>query len=116
MSGARTGFVDRASGAVPAYSLLGFQTSGDHTIITPHYGRRIRVVQCALIAHGDVYVYFRSGAGGDAITGSISMTNNTGYVMPFSDVGWFQTDEGEALEINLSAAIYVGGVLAYVEV
>jgi len=114
--GPRQGFVDRIGGSVPAFTLLGFNTSGDHTIVTPSYGHRIRVIQCALLAHGAVFVYFRSGAGGTALTGSIPMTLNTGFVLNFSNAGWFETADGETLEINLSGDQYVGGVLAYVEV
>jgi hypothetical protein len=39
-----------------------------------------------------------------------------GEVLSFNPVGWFETVAGEALDINLSGAVAVGGHLTYVEV
>jgi hypothetical protein len=44
------------------------------------------------------------------------MTDFTGFVLSYNPAGWFETDIGETLEINLSADKYVGGSLVYVEV
>jgi hypothetical protein len=41
---------------------------------------------------------------------------NTGAGCTFCPVGVFETTSGEALQINLHAAIAVGGSLVYVEV
>jgi hypothetical protein len=41
---------------------------------------------------------------------------NTGVSSPYSPVGLFQTVSGEALDINLSGNIAVGGHLVYVTV
>jgi len=109
-------FTDRRSGLVPKFALVGFETSGDHTLVTPTFGKKVRVIALSLIANGDVSVYLRSAAAGDAITGSFSLAENSGFVMPFSLAGWFETVAGETLEINLSADVYIGGSLVYVEV
>jgi len=105
--------LDRQSGVVPTFLGVGTETSGDNTLVLGHYRMRIRVYSLALYSADGVVVYFRSGAGGTAITGSLDMNPHGELVMPHSATGWFETEEGESLELNLSAAVYVGGCLVY---
>ena len=41
---------------------------------------------------------------------------NSGFVIPFSPIGWFETVAGALLNLELSAAVNVAGFVAYVEV
>lgn len=74
--------------------------------------RKIRVVSYVLIANAAVNVKFQSHVTGD-LTGLLYLAANGGAVAPFSPVGWFETVLGEALDINLSGGIPVGGHLTY---
>jgi hypothetical protein len=67
-------------------------------------------------AAGTVNAKFQSGASGTDKTGLTYMIANSGIVRPFNPAGWFETAAGALLNLNLSAAIAVGGCLAYVEV
>jgi uncharacterized lipoprotein YbaY len=46
----------------------------------------------------------------------MSLVANTGFVLPFNPVGWFETASNTLLNLELSAAISVDGSLVYVEV
>ena len=105
--------LDRSSGIVPQFQGVGVETSGDTTLVAARYGQRIRVYAVSLFSADDVVIYFRSDAGGTAITGSFDFHPRGDLVMPFSQVGWFETADGATLEINLSADVYVGGVVVY---
>jgi hypothetical protein len=91
-------------------------SSGDNEIVAAIPGKRIAVVQLALISNGTVNAKFQSGAGGTGLTGLFYLVANTGFVLPKSDHPWFLTAIGSNLNLNLSAAIAVGGVLSYIEV
>lgn len=41
---------------------------------------------------------------------------NTGFVLPFNPVGWFQTATNTLLNLELSGAISVDGCVVYIEV
>ena len=47
------------------------------------------------------------------LTGLAYLTANGGYVVPYYGGGHFQTLSGESLDLNLSAAVAVGGWLVY---
>jgi hypothetical protein len=67
------------------------------------------------VSNGTVNAKFQSSTGGD-ITGLLYLVANTGASSGYSPTGHFETVSGEALELNLSGAIAVGGHLSYVEV
>ncbi len=97
-------------------AVISASSSGDNTIVAAVSGKRIVPIQIALISNGTVNVKFQSGASGTNLTGLFYLIANTGFVMPKSDTGWFQTASGSLLNLNLSGAVAVGGVLSYVEV
>lgn len=74
--------------------------------------RKIRVVSYVIVANAAVNVKFQSHTAGD-LTGLLYNAANGGVAAPFSPVGWFETVAGEALDINLSGAVAVGGHLTY---
>lgn len=99
-------------------SRLGISTSasGDTTLVTLVSAQRVKVYGLALIANGDVNVTFKSAAG-TSISGSLPLgVKGNGFVLPINtSVSWFDTGVGNALIINLSAAVQVSGFLVYAQ-
>lgn len=95
------------------YLAISASSSGDTTLIAAIASTVIRVVNLCLIANGTVNVKFKRGS--TDITGLYYLVANAGAVLPEASRGWFETGSNEALVINLSAAVAVGGHLAYVE-
>lgn len=75
-------------------------------------GLIITVIQYKLLAVGAVNVKFQSAS--SDITGLDYLSTDGGVVVPYSPVGWFDTAANAALNINLSGAVAVGGVLSYI--
>ena len=103
----------------PKFAKISTASSGNSSLVALVSAKKIRVTSMFLVANAAVTVYFRSG-GGTAICGDgtngLSLAANSGFVLPFNPVGYFESASGEALEINLSGAIIVAGSLTYVEV
>jgi len=98
----------------PVFVALDVATSGDNTLVAAAgAGNKIRVHQLLLVSAGTVNARFESGAGGTALTGQMNLVANTGFVLPFSPIGWFETAANTLLNLELSAAVSVDGVLAY---
>ena len=98
----------------PKFASVAASSSGANAIVAAVTGKRIRVVSAFLMANGSVNGKWQSAS--TDITGLAYLIVNVGYVLPFNPTGWFQTAAGEALNLNLSAAIAAGGCLTYVEV
>jgi hypothetical protein len=90
--------------------------NGNNTVVAAVTGRKIRVLSAVLVAAGTVAPQFQSGAGGTNLTGAMPMVANGVLTLPFNPEGWFETAAGQLLNLNLSGAILVAGVLSYVEV
>jgi len=88
-------------------------TNGDNTLVAAVAGKRIRVLSFLMIASGTVTVRFESGAGGSPLTGQMPLVVNSGMAPTYNPAGWFITNAGEALNMELSAAVSVDGVLNY---
>jgi len=97
----------------PKFAVINLSASGD--IVALVASKKIRVLALTVIAAGTVNVTFRSG-GSTAKTGVMPLIANTGFVLPFNPVGWFETVSGEKLDALLSASIDVDGFLTYIEV
>ena len=92
-------------------------TSGDNSIVAAVTGKRIKVLGLVMVAAGAVTARFESAAGGTALTGQMSLITGTPIVLPLDlEVGHFETAAGAALNLELSGAVSVDGVLTYVEV
>ena len=107
---------DTAGDLTPKPAVIDTATSGDTTLVAAVSGKKIRVLSCFLMAAGTVNVRFESGTGGTALTGQMNLVANTGFVLPFNPIGWFETAASALLNLELSAAISVDGCLNYVEV
>ena len=90
--------------------------SGDNTLVAAVTGKRIRVIFMDMLASAAVNARFESAAGGTALTGLHYLAANGGWVWQYNPVGWIETLAGELLNLELSGAIAVGGVIGYVEV
>jgi len=91
-------------------------TSGDNTLVAAVAGKKIKVLSVKLIVSGAVDLCFESGAGGEALTGVMSMAQDgNGFVLPATQPGfhWFETAAGQALNLDLSDAVQVSGCLSY---
>ena len=92
-------------------------TSGDNTIVAAFPNRKIRVLNYTVIASGDVSIRWKSAS--TALSGAMAVATNGGAApagaaqSPSGQIGLFETAIGEALVLNLSAAIQVSGHLAY---
>lgn len=100
----------------PLFATIVASSSGVTNIIALVSAKRIRVLALQLVANAAVNVKWQSHVTPTDLTGLAYLAANGGYVLPFNPLGWFQTVAGEALDINLSTAVAVGGSLTYVTV
>jgi hypothetical protein len=108
--------LDGTTALTPKYASISTASSGNTTAVAAVTSKKIRVLSYRFQSDGDVSVKFRSATAGD-ITGAMATgAKGGGGGASFSPVGHFETVAGEALQINLSAAVQVSGHLVYVEV
>jgi hypothetical protein len=100
----------------PKFAVIVASASGATTVVAAVTSKKIRVLRLSLVANAAVNVKFQSHATPTDKTGLYYLAANGGWVEPFCPVGIFETIGGEALDINLSGAVAVGGCLTYVEV
>lgn len=100
----------------PKFVTVVASASGVTNVLALVAAKKLRVLALQLTANAAVNVKWQSHVTPTDITGLAYLAANGGYVLPFNPVGWFQTIAGEALDINLSGAVAVGGSLTYVEV
>lgn len=100
----------------PKFAAINASTNGNNTLVGAVTSKKIRVLAVSIVSSGTVNAKFQDGAGGTDKTGLYYMIANTGFVLPYNPVGWFETTANTLLNLNLSAATAVGGCLTYVEV
>jgi hypothetical protein len=100
----------------PKFAVIDDAASGNNTLVAAVASKKIRVLSLFMVSAGTVNARFEDGAGGAALTGQMNLVANTGFVLPFNPVGWFETSVNTLLNLELSAAISVDGSLVYVEV
>lgn len=106
------------SGTITATPLTGktvpiaVSSSGDTSLVSEVSGKKIKVVSLHFVSRGTVTVKWKLGT---VYMGEEDYIVNTG-ISASSSEGVLVTGVGEALSINLSASVYVGGSLTYVEV
>jgi len=95
-------------------------TNGDNLLSISKAGYRIRVYGYFIKATGTVNVTLKSGAAGTVHAGPMACTATDaemiaplGPIGPGGQMGWFDTDVGADLNVNLSAGVQVGGHIAY---
>lgn len=102
---------------VAKYVSIAASSSGDNVILAAVASKKIRVLALSLMANGAVNAVFQDNAT-TTNRGGMAYMPAAGYgkVLPFNPNGWFETGAGVGLDLNLSAAVAVGGELVYEEV
>ncbi len=97
------------------YAAIAADALGANTLVAAVAGERIRVVSLVLVASGGANTaQLQSGAGGLALTGAMDLINNGQLVLPYQAAGWCETGAGDLLNLDLSAAALVAGMVGYV--
>lgn len=94
-------------------AFLDTSTLGSNAVVSAITNSKIIVLAVALVAGASNNVKFLSAA--NQISSTMALAANGGVVLPFHQYGWFSTNVGEALNINLSAATSVGVTITYIE-
>jgi len=108
--------LDPATSVTVVRAAIRCNTSGNNTIVAAVSGKKIKVLSVLLVAAGDVDVRFESGASGTALTGQMSLAaDGNGFVLPPASPGhhWLETAAGALLNLELSGAVYVDGLVVY---
>lgn len=103
-----------ATALTPKFAVISASSSGDNSIVALVSGKKIRVLRWSITANGAVNAKWRSNT--TDITGLRYLTQYASGGGGFCPVGLFETAAGQALNLNLSGAVAVGGELTYVEV
>ncbi len=88
--------------------------SGDNTLIAAVAGKKARILSLLLVASAAVNARFEDGAAGAALSGQMNLTTNSGFVLPYNPLGWFETTANTLLNLELSGATSVDGLLTYI--
>lgn len=101
----------------PKFKVITASSSGATTIVALVGGKKIRVLAWDVKVNAAVNFKWQSHVTPTDLTGLYyNSAQGDGVARAFCPVGYFETVVGEALDINLSGAVAVGGVLTYVEV
>lgn len=116
-SSLETGTIYNATTALtPKFAIITASSSGATTVVAAVTSKKIRVLRWRVSANGSVNVKWQSHVTPTDISGLSYGTQYKDCGGGFCPVGHFETVAGEALDINLSAAVAVSGELTYVEV
>lgn len=97
------------------HALIDANTSGNNQIVAAVTGMEILVLAYNYMSNGAVNAHWRSN--NTSISGPAYMDGpSKGKVCGYNPKGWVKTAAGEPLNLNLSAAVAVGGEITYVEV
>ena len=103
-----------AGTATPQYAGITASASGTTTIVAAVSGKQIIIVRWSLTANGTVNVNWQSHTTTATATGLHYMTQYASAGGAYCPVGIFATVAGEALDLNLSASVSVGGELTFI--
>lgn len=87
-------------------------SSGNNTLVAAVASERVFVYRMFFLAVGAVDVEIRDGTTTE-MTGPMALNQTVGIWMDYSDEPWFITTAGNALVMNLSAAVQVSGRVYY---
>ena len=106
--------VTRAVPAVSPHKNLGVNIAGAGatTLVAAVANAKYRVLGVSVITNAANTVYFSSNT--TAISATFPLGTNGGMVLPFNEHGWFETNFGEALELNTTAATTAGVQIHYI--
>jgi len=96
-------------------AVINTSTSGDNTIVSAlGAGLRIAVIGCVIISDGTTDTRWEDGASGTAKTGQMPLQAREGFVMPIGLQPWFVGAANTLLNLELTAAVNVHGIVSYV--
>ncbi len=98
----------------PKFAPISASSSGDNSVVSAVVGKKIRVLRWSVSGSGTVNIKWRNGT--TDVTGLYYLVANATVGGAYCPVGHFETSSNAALQINLSGATAVGGVLTYIEV
>lgn len=81
-------------------------------IIPAKQGHKIRLLAAYLSSAGTTDVTIEGGNGDNKI-GLVGAIAQYGFVLPFNEYGWCETNYADSLNLLLSQAVQVGGVFVY---
>jgi hypothetical protein len=88
--------------------------TGDTTIVAATAASVVRVVSVWLVANIAGTIVFQDGTTGDDLTGIINLPANGGFVLPYSPVGWFETQTvNTELNMAVTTCTSVDGGIVY---
>lgn len=103
------------AGLTPLSVGFGVASSGTNTVVAAVSGKSIRVLAIEGIATAAVTVYFKDSNGNvlwSTAANPQALAANGGFVLPYSPIGWMQTDPGATLQVVLGGAqAFSGGVV-----
>jgi hypothetical protein len=105
-----------ATALTPKFATISASSSGDNTLVAAVPSKRIRVTSYLLSASAAVNGKFQSETAGDISGLHYWASAGQGATPAYDPTGIIQTVAGEALQLNLSGAVPVGGWLKYIEV
>lgn len=105
-----------ATALTPKFAVISASASGATTVVAGVATKKIRVLRWSLSANGTVNAKWQSHSTPTDLTGLHYLTQYASAGAAYCPVGIFETLTGEALDINLSGTVAVGGELTYVEV
>lgn len=106
-----------ATSVTPKFAAITASASGATTLVAAVASKKIRVLSYVITANGAVNTKFVSHTTTATATGlTYIAAAGGGASVAYSPVGHFETEAGEALDINLSGAVAVGGHVTYIEV
>lgn len=88
------------------YSFVNAGAAGNTEVVAAQAGYSIVVLCALIISTAAQSVGFQSNV--TAISASFPLAANGGFALPLSEHGWFETNVGEALNINLGSATATG--------
>jgi hypothetical protein len=111
-----TGSISVAGTISPVkYAVIAVSGSGLNQILGGVVGKKLRVLSYIFSASNPVNAKWVGGASTD-LSGLHYMSLTGGFVAPHNPHGWVETASGLALNLSLSSATAVGGLITYVEV
>jgi hypothetical protein len=97
------------------YAKIAAASNGSNELVAAVTSKKIRLISYNFIGSGAVNAKFQSASTDKSGLKYIAAAGG-GICAPFNPGGWLETASGEALNLNLSGAVAVGGELSYIEV
>ncbi len=96
-------------------AVISTASSGDTTLVAGVAGKKIKVYRLKLIVNAATAILVKDGAS-TTLDGPLSFSANEGMILDFTDSDmppWYTTSAGNALVINSTNAVTIGGNLDY---